>query len=297
MFDYQGNSAGFRKEINMYGGKLKQVYTDILGEKLFEDVTRLMSPKLMFTQPRGQTPVQSVMHSLDELFEKADLKFLWQAILSVDLDEALTKELDRRVILGLGYDPTTWAAAPTSSNHKGLAEFTAVAEGRQIYFRSLDNNGLSNLIARWDTYAAPENSLLSRFVKSSQQYSFRKIRSDQVPDLDSILTSGQAVGFVADRDNYYGTMILAPTPDKIELTDQGILVLKDTLRIFTAPFIVLSEEGVENYTAIQLQGSNLPPYLVALIHEFDHFILYCLQKLPLNITASLFYNKALKKSQ
>ncbi|MDP3765056.1 MAG: hypothetical protein Q8R04_00940, partial [Nanoarchaeota archaeon] len=68
-------------------------------------------------------------------------------------------------------------------------------------------------------------------------------------------------------------------------------------RIITAPFIILSDEGVENHTAIQLQGSNLPPYLVAFIHEFDHFVLYCLQNLPLNITAGLFYGKALEQSQ
>jgi len=297
MFDYQGNSTGFREDISRYGAKLEQIYGSILGKKLFEYVTKLMSPKLLFTPPRGLSTAQPVMASIDNLFEKADLKFLWQAISSVDLDETLTRELDRRILLGLGYDPTAWTEKQPSPNEAELEQFKEVAERRQKYFRGLDNAGLSNFIARWDKYIAPDNTLLNNFVKSAQPYRIRKITSDQVPDLDSILMSGRAIGFGSDRDNYAGAMVLAPALDKIMVTDEGRLILKDTSRILTVPFIVLSDEGVENHTAVQLQGSNLPPYLVAFIHEFNHFVLYCLQNYPLNITAGLFYGKAIEQSQ
>ena len=295
MFNYQGNSTGFREDINRYSAKLEQVYRSILGKKLLEYVTNLISPKLLFTQPRGQSTAQSVMASIDNLFETADMNFLWQAISSVDLDETLTRELDRRVILGLGYNPTAWIETQSSSSEAELAQFKEVAERRQKYFRGLDNAGLSNFIVKWDKYIAPDNTLLNNFVKSAQPYRIRKITSDQVPDLDSILMSGRAIGFGSDRDNYAGAMVLAPAQDKIMMTDEGRLVLKDTSRILTAPFIVLSDEGVENHTAVQLQGSNLPPYLVAFVHEFNHFVLYCLQNLPLNITAGLFYGKAVEQ--
>ncbi len=96
MFEYRGRSEQFRKTVETYGPRLAKIYKDTL-KRYFGDVERLTTSGLFYTPERGRTTVKSVMTDIDELFQR-NAMFFMQSMEISHLNEAVTRELDRRVL-------------------------------------------------------------------------------------------------------------------------------------------------------------------------------------------------------
>ena len=91
-----------------------------------------------------------------------------------------------------------------------------------------------------------------------------------------------------------GSAVISPSAEKIEMDSNGRVYLKDTSTILTVPLIVLSEEGVVKYNTPQLEGSGIPPHLASIVHEFNHFINWSVQRYPSMLAAALFHSNSNK---
>lgn len=290
MFKYQGPSANFRQALEEYGQRLEALYRQVLGREQFDAVTRFVSPRLYITSKPGQAVIKSIVPDLEALFRGSrNPAFLFNAFNLVDLDETLTRELDRRILHELGYDPSAWLKS--KSDDEIPDHFRRRDDSRQRYFQGMSWDYLVKAIAEWHKLLNPNNQSMLNLINSYQQYRIRKIPTEQITDLEARLASAISSGFGFEMDNFAGILTLSPPAEKAQVDDDGRLRLIDSSAIRISPIIVLSEEGVERYTKTQLAESDLPPYLVAFIHEFHHFIGICLQRYPIGLTTGLMLRK------
>ncbi len=108
-----------------------------------------------------------------------------------------------------------------------------------------------------------------------------------------LMDAEKSMAVAADLDNLSATAIISPPVSKIKINDDGTFHLDGTSRILTAPSIVLSDDGVDIIRG-DLSSTDLPPYLVAFVHEYDHFVGYCIQKYPLSVVAGLLHLKTIE---
>lgn len=259
----------------------------------FDEVTRLISPKLYYTPLRGQSPVKPILPTIEETLSTSKRpEFLAQSSSLVLVEEHFVEELDRRVLQELNYDPASWLEA---RKMKENGQFREVEAKRQAFLRNLNWTDLLEYITKWDTHVVKDNKTLFNLVNSYLQYKVHKIGTEQVQDLEAVLSSSTMIGFSVEKDNTYCTLLVSPKPEKIRLNQDGKLILQGSSRMITAPLIIVSEEGVEEVTSLQLKGSTLPPYLVAFLHELHHFFVYALQRYPVNVTASLLFSEGMRQ--
>lgn len=292
MFNYQGQVEGFVDALARDGNPLEGIYRKILKPQTLESVTRLISPKLYHTPRPEDFPIDSVTSVESSRYKR--LEFLLDATNIWMGEESLVRELDRRILLEMGYNPSQWQYFWLETCQ--IEETKDIARGRQKFLENLDWTKLMEYITKWDSHIYRENLTLANLVDSYKAYRVSKINPNQIENLESELYStGVNVGFGADKDNYAGVLLISPPLEKIQINNNGRLVLKDTSRIVTTPSMVLSDKGVEN-VANELVGSNLPPYLVSFVHEFNHFLLYVLQRHPTVVATGLFYIAAMTDS-
>ena len=285
MFNYQGPIQGFVEALARDGDKLEKIYRKILKPATLEGVTRLISPKLYHTPMQEDFPVESVTTIDSSIYKRSE--FLWHATTMWMAEESLVRELDRRILLEMGYNPEQWQRYWLEKCQIDETRDTVLA--RQRFLENLDWDRLIEYIVRWDSHIHKENEVISNLVDSYKTHRVSKVNPSQISNLEEALYSADVrTGFGADKDNYTGALIISPGLEKIQIKDDGRVVLKDTSRIVTVPNMILSDKGAE-YIANELKCSNLPPYLVSFVHEFNHFLLYALQRHPTLVATGLFY--------
>lgn len=62
----------------------------------------------------------------------------------------------------------------------------------------------------------------------------------------------------------------------------------------TAPIILITKDGLENVIKEKPSPKNAPRYLTVYLHEYNHFITYCLQRRPLIAACFLILNEFVK---
>lgn len=297
MLNYKGNSHLFKEEVERHQAALDQIYRDMLGKERFGTVEYLATEHLFHSPTKPQRAVY-IADKMDDIFDASDLSFLFQAINLVDLDEDIVSELDRRVLAKLGYDPTLWINRMKNFpgyDREESVQRVAAQQRRRAHFGRLDDRSLAEWSALWDRHVAPENTLLKNYVDSIRQYRVKKIPPQ--PPHAELLRTGSPLIFSLEGDSYMGSAVLSPPGERIEMDDSGKISLKDTSTIVTVPLIVLSDEGVEKYNAPHLEGSGIPPHLTALVHEFNHFVNWSIQRYPLTLASGLFQVKAMRKGK
>ena len=297
MFSYQGQIQGFTETLEEHGDRLGRIYRDALKAQALDNIVRLVTPRLYYTHPREQSLVKSITHVAEDLIKQSrHPEFLAQSFALGLLEEQCVEELDRRILQQLGYNPLPWLEARRAKDEATDEYLRELVTSRHKFLRTMDWTRFLRFIENWDSAIAQDNRTLANLVRSYQNYRIIKIRTEEVTGLEDMMSSSTIIGIGADKDNFYTTILVSPEQDKIEISDNGNLFLKNGSKIVTAPLIILPEDGVQEVTAKQLEGSTLPPYLVAFVHEFNHFLVYALQRYPLNLTTSLFFLKGTRQN-
>ncbi|HLC67577.1 MAG TPA: hypothetical protein VJI12_01710 [archaeon] len=295
MFEYRGRSERFKKTIEDYGPRLEKAYKSLLRGDL-NQVSRLDTPGLYYTpleiQIAGQElaakPVEQILADVPQ--NPVSQGFFLRAMEMVELDETITRELDRRMLGALGYENTR----PWVEQGEDGSEISRRNDRLRAYLSGLSSPEFMDVIKRWDTKGR-KHGVTEKLLQHLQQYRVQKIRADDVGGAENIhRTSESGVLIAKEKDNTSGMVLLSPERDKIRIQDDGTLQLVGTSRIVTAPAITLTDDGVD-VIADYLKGTDVPPHLVSLVHEFDHFVGYCLARYPLSVVTGLFYLKAMEK--
>jgi len=164
-----------------------------------------------------------------------------------------------------------------------------------------------------------KNSIITEFFKEIEKYRtdleqayinvLGKEKADKVLKLDKYLLSSDSYlcktsslrdyttyGFSARENLLFYVMISPEELDKFKMDSTG--KMEDNSKVLrTSPFFFFSPGIVEEH-AKELEKVSLPPYLTLWIHEYSHFIGYCLQKRPIAMTISILFwelSKASKK--
>jgi hypothetical protein len=281
---------GFSEALSAHRPQLEKIYRELLGSS-YEAVQRLNSEKLVHTQEEKML-VQPVTDFLKYL-KQDELLFFLQANELVQLDEVLTHDLDRRVLSRLGYDPTPWMELAYADLDKH-DQMRIQGEKRMRNTKRLSDNELITLMRTWRTQVVENEGIGYNFLQSTMQYRLKKVRPDEVPNIEEMVRAGRGLGFGNHHDNYAGASILSPDPKQIHVASDGKLKLEGTSRLVTTPLIVLSERGVQQYLVEQLRGSDMPLYLLAAIHEFNHFVGYCIEDFPIITAAGILSYRAIR---
>ena len=297
MFKYQGLSNKFQEAIFANEKRLERLYKDILKDR-YSQVTRLISPSLYYTILKDESHLDKLpiinplldtllpenmtqqSYTTQSLSKKQEF-FVHSTLLGL-IDEAFVSELEKRVLLELGYNPEyIYEGQPLESDP---------LKNTRVHIAKLDYQRLLNYIRDWHTTI--ENEIFLNLLKSLKKYKIVKVNSQVLSQkiIEERLQMGMNF-FYSEPDSYALSLILQPDLDKIRIEDNGKLVLQNTTTMVITPLIVLSEVQVENDSA-RFMKYNLPPHLCVFIHEFHHLLTYSLQKYPTMIASGLFQIKA-----
>ena len=288
MFEYRGSSENFKATIEEFGPRLEKLYKSLLGSDL-QKVGYFDTPGLYFTpgdMPEVASP-SPIMEVTMNAMERVNSGFYMRMLRLVELDETLTREMDRRVLKGLGYP---YARSWIEQGEDGGRETEANDRMRQ-YFSGLSNADFAALVGNWDRRTKAD-AITGNLLRTLRQYRIQKKRTDEFGGAGHLF-GFNTVAVGVENDNLSGTAIMAPDYRQIRIADDGEIMLLDTSRIVAAPAIKLSDEGV---AAIEkdLIGTGIPQHLVSFVHEFDHFIGFCLASYPLSVVRALLYMKAME---
>jgi len=118
---------------------------------------------------------------------------------------------------------------------------------------------------------------LDRYLLSSDSYLFKT----------SSLRGYTAYGFSARENLLFYVMVSPEELDEFKIDSTGNIEGNSKV-LRTSPFFFFSPVIIEEH-AKELERVSLPPYLTLWIHEYSHFIGYCLQKKPIAVTISILY--------
>jgi hypothetical protein len=275
MLQYNGSSSQIRQCIERFGERLDAIYADILGVRR-QDVERLSTPGLIYTPSKNVEIREPVLPcEIKRNREVSGLSML-SAMLGL-IEETLTKELDRRVLGGLGYNPDKWVNGTLEGP---IDPFNAQIHKLQAHLRGMPNEKLVQFVGDYHNIMKLGYDFLLKFYGSLKKFNFEKSATETIGDLEQ-LVSGGVSGYAMAVDNFFAAVV--DKSGEIKVYGDGRVQLRSTSTIKSAPFIMLSDDAIQNTTAMQLAGTDLPPELVAIVHEYDHFVGYCIQKIPLNI--------------
>ncbi len=133
-----------------------------------------------------------------------------------------------------------------------------------------------------------------------------KERADKVLELDKYLLPpdsyfskisslrGYTACGVSGRENMSFYVLISPREgDEFKIGSTGEMEVSSRI-LRTSPFFFFSPTIMEKH-AKELKETSLPPYLALWIHEYSHFIGYCLQKRPIAAAISILYGELLKR--
>lgn len=289
MFQYVGRSEGFRKAVEEYAPRLERIYRELLRRD-FDEVRRLTTPGLFYTPERGQATAKSIKGRIDEFFERRHVRFFVNSADMMHLNETVTREMDRRVLGALGYhDTESWVDyMSVADKEPGLEGSRRRDRIRQRNLARSSGAQFMDFLKNWDAYM--DEGLVANMLQSCRRYRVQKITAEHAGGIEALISSERSVAMTENLDNMAGAALLKPPRDKIRISDDGEVELIDTSRFLTAPTIVLSDDGVDMIR--DKLAPDLPPYLVALVHEFDHIVGYCIQRYPMFLAATLLHLKA-----
>ena len=161
------------------------------------------------------------------------------------------------------------------------------------------------------------NSIITEFFKEIEEYRtaleqaytnvLGKERADKVLELDGYLLSPDsylfktsslrgytACGFSARENLLFYVMINPEELDEFEVDSTGKMEGNSKI-LRTSPFFFFSPRIIKKH-AKELEKTSLPPYLTLWVHEYSHFIGYCLQRRPIAVAISILYGELLKKN-
>lgn len=161
------------------------------------------------------------------------------------------------------------------------------------------------------------NSIITEFFKEVEEYRtalgqaytnvLGKEKADKVLELDGYLLSPDsylfktsslrgytACGFSTRENLLFYVMISPEELDEFKIDSTGKIEGNSKI-LRTSPFFFFNPRIIKRH-AKELKNASLPPYLTLWIHEYSHFIGYCLQKRPIAVAISILYAELLKKS-
>jgi hypothetical protein len=162
------------------------------------------------------------------------------------------------------------------------------------------------------------NSIITEFFKEVEEYRtalgqaytnvLGKKNADKVLELDGYLLSPDsylfktsslrgytACGFSGRENLLFYVMISPEELDEFKIDSAGKMEGNSKV-LSTSPFFFFSP-GIIKEHAKELKKASLPPYLPLWIHEYSHFIGYCLQKRPIAVAISILYYELSKASE
>lgn len=160
------------------------------------------------------------------------------------------------------------------------------------------------------------NSTLTEFFREVEEFKtsleqaytnvLGKERASKILELDKYLLSSNsylsktsslrgytACGFSGKENSLFYVMIRSEEGDEFKIDPTG--EMEGRARILrTSPFFFFNPRIIKRH-AKELKKTVLPAYLVLWIHEYSHFIGYCLQKRPVAVTALILYGYLAKE--
>ena len=101
-------------------------------------------------------------------------------------------------------------------------------------------------------------------------------------------------GFVGNESLVFYVALNPSEMEEFKLTPTG--KINDGQKVLkTCPFFFMSPEIIRKNEK-KLQGTSMPVYFTPWLHEYCHFIGYCLQKRPIAVALSILYADILKES-
>ncbi len=161
------------------------------------------------------------------------------------------------------------------------------------------------------------NSIITEFFKEVEEYrktllqaytnvlgkekAYKVLKLDECllsPDFYLFKTSSlrgyTARGFSAKENLLFYVRISPGEGDEFKIDSTGEMEGNSKI-LRTSPFFFFSPRIIKKH-AKELKKTSLPPYLTLWIHEYCHFIGYCLQKRPIAVAIFILYDELLKKS-
>src|SRR4030042_5977357 len=155
------------------------------------------------------------------------------------------------------------------------------------------------------------DSTLTEFFKEVEEYRaaldqaytnvLRKKKAAKVLELDGYLLSPDlyffkssslrdytAYGFAAKENLLFYVVISLEEEDKFKIGSTG--EIEGDLGILKTSPCFLFSRGIIKKPPGDLKTTSLPPYLTLWIHEYSHFMGYCLQKRPVAAAISILYD-------
>jgi len=164
-------------------------------------------------------------------------------------------------------------------SHRGnstLAEFFKEVEG----YRMALEQAYTNVLGKEKGDKVLE---LDKYLLSPDSYLFKT----------SSLSSYIACGLSKMEDRVFYVAITPEVGDKFKIDSTG-KIEGDLGILKTSPFFLFSPKIIKKY-AKELKKNSLPPYLTLWIHEYSHFIEYCLQKRPIAAAILILYDHLTKE--
>ena len=299
IFEYNGPSQKFKEAFDNYGAQLGQFYKSILPKKEFEDFTRLFSPEIYFTLQGNNSEKMKESDSISNLFQDSDFKdktgveLFALANELIMLEENYVRELDNRALSYLGFDPEKWI------NREDIIKLSAIAPHaarRMNMLKSLEDEKLVEKIKTWqDRAAESEDQRLYNLNRSFKPIKIHKLSPYTIENYKEFFNLENAYAFAVKDDNISMTAVLSPSMENIILNGDYSLKIKGTSHIKTTIGILLSELNTGTIIKDTVNGSNIPPYLVPIIHETNHVLSYSMAKLPLGLLSGILIQNALRK--
>lgn len=136
------------------------------------------------------------------------------------------------------------------------------------------------------------NGTLKSLLLSMEAVRVRKINPSLVFDYLGDRETGKRVGYGDEVDTYSGASILSPPLEDIIIGEDGRLSIGGTSNIRSVPCIFFSEDAVDKHAS---GDSKTECSIKLFVHEFDHFILYALQRIPMIIVSTLLFKEAIQR--
>ena len=285
MFNYPIQDK-FGEALAKDGTRIEEVYRKLLGREYFEQLARLVSPKMFIPIRKDASKVNITPYENVNASHKPNT-FLLGALLTL-WDEYMVQDLDRRILTELGYNPLPWSHHLENLFARGNQSPLAVdvkREAQEVFSRLSWKDFMDWAVNFYEHLNIQDEKGLN-FLKSYRQYRVTKLGTDQHPDLEGLLKSGRMTNFDEPDFTFY-PLLSDETGERLRIEEDGTLKLQGSSRIVTYPLIFLPESVVEKEIVQDFKDSDLSPYLVPLLHEFHHFLAYALQRHPSVIMASL----------
>ncbi len=137
------------------------------------------------------------------------------------------------------------------------------------------------------SYANVLGKELADRVSESHQ---RLLGPDSYMFKDKSLRSFTAGGF-SPEDNLVFYVAAEVPENNVSHIDSDGNIAEHTILIKTSPCFFLAPDIIKKHSQELENKSSLHPYVFLWIHEYSHFIVYCLQNRPISVAMSILYGE------